>query len=84
MLTTIFIVFAAIWVGLILNNQTALEATGTLGYVLFGLIGFYYTTMVLIMGIKKYSNREKFIPTILAMFFFAIGAITMLAMRGIL
>jgi len=83
MITTIFIVMAAIWVGLIIDNRTVLEATGTLAYVIFGLIGFYHALIVLIMNIEGHSSGEKFIPTLLTIFFFAIGIATMLMMRGI-
>ncbi len=84
MVTIILFILAAIWLGLVIDNRTVLEAAGIIAYVICGFIGFYYAIMVLIMNIEGHSSSEKFIPTLAAIFFLIVGAATMLMMRGVL
>lgn len=84
MVVTILFILAMIWLGLVIDNRTVLEAAGTMVYIICGVIGLYYAIITLIMNIEGHSNSEKFIPTLAAIFFLIVGAATMLMMRGVL
>lgn len=78
MVTIIFILQAIIWLYLLYEGKAGLESTGTIAYVLFGAMGFYYTLMSLFGKDKLMST------TMLAIFFFLVGMVTMLLKRGVL
>jgi len=77
MITTIYVIQAVIWLCLLYVGKAGLESTGTIAYVLFGAMGFYYALMSLF-------RKKKLTPTVLAIFFFLVGIATMLLKRGIL
>lgn len=84
MVVIVLFILAMIWLGLVIDNRTALEAAGTIVYIICGVIGLYYSAITVILNIEGHSNSEKFIPTLAAIFFLLVGAATMLMMRGVI